>query len=77
MSSISVKNDTKSEFDELKPDELTQDEFCQELLDAYRRDNGEIVNVGEIVDQIERQVGKEVELASYRGTRDALDSKLE
>jgi len=56
----------------LKPDELTHDEFVQELLDAYRRDNGEIVDVDDLVDGIERQVATKIELAAYRGVQDAL-----
>lgn len=77
MTSISVADTTKSEFDELQPDELTQDEFVQALLDAYRRDNGEIVDVGKIVDNVEKQIAAEIELASYRGTRDALNDVLD
>ncbi|AFH22414.1 hypothetical protein OSG_eHP24_00195 [environmental Halophage eHP-24] len=72
MSSISVDRQTKSDFDELKPEDTTHDEFVQELLDAYRRDNGEIVNVDDLVDGIEKQVAANVELAAYRGVQDAL-----
>jgi len=72
MSSISVSNQTKSDFDGLKPDELTHDEFVQELLDAYRRDNGEVVDVDDLVDGIERQVATKIELAAYRGIQEAL-----
>jgi len=72
VSSISVDESTKAEFDELKPDNLTHDEFVDELLAAYRRDNGEIVNPAEIVDDVTKQTAAEVELAAYRGTRDAL-----
>ena len=72
MSSISVDRQTKSDFDDLKPDGMTHDEFVQELLDAYRRDNGEVVNVDEIVADIEKQVAANVELAAYRGVQDAL-----
>lgn len=75
MTSISVADSTKSEFDELKPDDLTQDEFTQELLAAYRRDNGEIVDVGALADEITKQTAASVELAAYRGTRDAIEDK--
>jgi phosphatidylserine/phosphatidylglycerophosphate/cardiolipin synthase-like enzyme len=77
MSSISVNNDTKREFDNLQPDDMTQDEFTQELLDAYRRDNGEVVNVQELVDDISKQIGASIELAAYRGTSEAIETKLE
>jgi len=72
MSSISVDRQTKSEFDELKPEDMTHDEFVQELLAAYKRDNGEIVDVDDLVDGIEKQVAANVELAAYRGIQDAL-----
>jgi len=76
-STITISDDDKAEFTELKPDDMTQKEFVTELLDAYRRDNGEIVDVGAIVDNVEKQIAAEVELASYRGTRDALNDVLE
>jgi predicted CopG family antitoxin len=71
MTSISVNNDTKREFDELKPEDRTHDEFVQELLDAYRRDQGEIVNVDELVEQITQRTATNVELAAYRGVKAA------
>jgi len=77
MASVSVDDETKQEWDELKPDDLTHGEFAEELLAAYRRDNGEIVDVGKIVDNVEKQIAAEVELSSYRGTRDALNDVLE
>jgi hypothetical protein len=73
MTSISVDDTTKREFDELKPDELTHDEFTQELLAAYKRDNGEIVNVDSLVDEITERVAANVEVAAYRGVDDRLD----
>jgi len=76
MSSISVDRQTKSEFDELKPKDMTHDEFVQELLAAYKRDNGEIVDVDDLVDRIEKQVAANVELAAYRGIQDALDKDV-
>jgi len=72
MSSISVDRQTKSDFDELKSEDMTHDEFVQELLAAYRRDNGEIIDVDSIVDDIEKQVAANIELAAYRGVQDAL-----
>jgi len=75
LSSISISDSTKSDFDELKPDDLTHDEFVAELLDAYRRDNGEVVDVGELVDEITSQTAASVELAAYRGTREAIQDK--
>lgn len=73
MSSISVSDATKAEFDDAKPDELTHDEFVSELLDAYRRDNGQVVNPSEIVDRVTAETAAHVELAAYRGCREALE----
>jgi len=35
-STLSIQDETKQEFDALKPDNASQDEFLQELLDAYQ-----------------------------------------
>ncbi|AFH22967.1 hypothetical protein OSG_eHP39_00135, partial [environmental Halophage eHP-39] len=56
----------------IEPEDATHDEFVQELLAAYRRDNGEIVDVDDLVDGIEKKVAANVELAAYRGVKDAL-----
>ncbi len=77
MAGISISESTKSEFDEHKPDELTHDEFVQELLDAYRRDNGEVVNIDEIVEQITQKTASHMEIAAYRGTLEALEKSVE
>jgi len=74
MSSISVSDSTKSDFDELKPEDLTHDEFVQELLAAFRRDNGEIVNVDELVQEIKERTITNVEIAAFRGTKEALEN---
>jgi hypothetical protein len=73
VTSISVDQQTKTEFDELKPEGLTHDEFTQELLAAYRRDNGEIIDVDAIVERIEKRIATKIELAAYRGIDDRLD----
>jgi len=74
---VSVSDDDKAEFQEMKPAEMTQKEFFAELIDAKRRDDGEIVDVGAIVDDVQKQVAAEVELSAYRGTRDALNEVIE
>ncbi len=35
-STLSIQDETKQEFDALKPDNASQDDFLQELLDAYQ-----------------------------------------
>lgn len=71
--SVSIKDETRREWDELKSDDQTHDEFAQALLEAYRRDNGEVVNVDDLVEQINERVASNVEVASYRGTAEALN----
>jgi hypothetical protein len=71
--SISVSQATKQAWDDCKDSSQTHDEFAQHALDCVARDQGEIVNVGELVDQIELQVASEIELAAYRGVTEALD----
>lgn len=77
MPGINVKQDTKAEFDELNEDGLTHDEFTKELLAAYKRDGGEIVNTDAIVDEvvarIAERVASEIEVASYRGVTNAIE----
>lgn len=70
-SSISINDDTKREFDELKPDDCTHDDFMQQLIAAYRRDNGEIVDVDALVQEVTERTITNVELAAYRGTKAA------
>lgn len=74
MASISVDPADKKEFKEMKPDELTQKQFFAELLAAKRRDEGEIVDVDEMVEEIKHRVVTNAELAAYRGTKEALEN---
>ena len=72
MSSISVSDSTKAEFDDLKPESKTHDEFVQELLQIYDVVNEPVVvSPEEIAEEIKLQVGSEVELAAYRGIKHA------
>jgi len=75
MASISVDDSTKAEFDDMKPDNLTHDEFVDELLKAYKRDNGQVVDPSEIADEIRRQAAADIELAAYRGVIEAIDDR--
>lgn len=78
--SISVSEDTKQKWDTLKEqheEDVTHDEFAQHAIECIRRDNGEVINPSKVVDEITKQTAAEVELASYRGTRSALNEVLE
>ena len=73
MSSINVSNDTKMEFTEMQPEDMTQDEFFQELLAAKRRDDGEVVDAEAIAEAIKTETASAIEIAAYRGTAAALE----
>jgi hypothetical protein len=80
MSSISVSESTKTEWDELKPDNLTHDEFAQVVLSAYKQQDTELALeqlVDELSDRIEREISAETEFAARRGTLDALESTFD
>jgi len=73
MTSISISKRTKAEIDELKPDDMTYKDFTDELVAAYRRDNGEVVDIDKLVDGILARVATNIELAAYRGVAEALE----
>ncbi len=73
MSSISVSDSTKSEWDDLKPDDLTHDEFCQEVIATYKTFNGEPVDVEELAEELSHTLIPMTELAAYRGASEAND----
>ena len=76
MSSVSIKPDTKSRWDELKPEELTHDEFAQEVLDAFEHgDEPVYIDTEEIVKEAALTVAGECETAAYRGVKDALNQE--
>ena len=71
---ISVKNQTKSRWDELKPEDMTHDEFCQEVLDAYEHgDDPVVIDTDKIVSKAAVKLSGQVETAAYRGIKEALD----
>jgi hypothetical protein len=75
MSSINVSQDTKAQFDELQPEDSTQSEFVDMLLETYQKDvDGVVIDPEKIAQQIKEQVATEIELASYRGTSEALEN---
>lgn len=73
MTSISISKQTKAEIDDLKPDDMTYKDFTDELVAAYRRDNGEVVDIDKLVDGILERVATNIELAAYRGVAEALE----
>ncbi len=77
MSSLSVSDSTKREFDETKPDDCTHDEFVAELLEVYRTFNGDPVDVEQLAEELSHTLIPETELAAYRGTSEALEDESE
>jgi len=47
--------------------------MAQHALECVARDDGEIVNVDEMVEEINHRIATEVELAAYRGVTEALE----
>jgi len=66
MTSISVSSETKGNFDELKPDNLTHDEFINTLLETYQAYNGELIDPEEQAELTAEKMGPKLELALYR-----------
>jgi len=75
MTTISCKDNTKAEFDRLKPEDYSHDEFVEELLETYENaDEPVTIDTEEIAQNIKESVASEVELAAYRGTQEALEN---
>jgi len=71
---INVKDDTKSRWDKLKPDDETHDEFAQSVLDAYESGDDAVIIDGEDIQEHLELFGGTVELASYRGAKEAIEN---
>lgn len=73
MGSLSVSSSTKSDFDELKPDDLTHDEFVAELIATYKAFEGEPVDHEQLAEELSHTLIPMVEIASYRGVSDCME----
>jgi len=75
MSSINVSRETKAQFDELQPEDTTQSEFVDMLLETYQKDvDGVVIDPDEIAQQIKEQVATQVELAAVRGVQEGIEN---
>ena len=73
MSQVGISNDDKERFDELQPEDMTQAEFTNKLLDAYEhQDEQVIVDTDKIIDDVSSAVAADIEMAAYRGTKEAI-----
>jgi len=78
MSSISVSEQDKERFVELKPDETTHKEFFAEVLRTYENAEETVaIDTDAIRADVVERVASEVELASYRGVSEALEQHTE
>jgi len=52
---LSIQNETKQDFDDLKPEDASQDDFLQELLAAYQteQDSGGDDRTDEILNRLD------------------------
>ena len=74
MSGVSIKPKTKDRWDELKPEDMTHNEFAQEVLDAYEYgDDPVVIDTEEIVSEAAQTVASQCEVAAYRGVKEALN----
>jgi len=64
----------KDEFNQLRPDDMTQAEFLAELLDCYRL-HGDAMTWSELVGELNETVGVASELGAYRGSKEAIQDR--
>lgn len=73
MSQVGCSSSDKERFDELQPENMTQKEFVSELLDVYEnRDDKVVIDTDAIIEELRHGVASEIELAAYRGTKEAI-----
>jgi len=74
MTGVNCKEDTKAEFDRLKPDAMTNDEFVATLLETYENaDESVTIDTEAITENISESVASKIELAAYRGVTEAIE----
>jgi len=74
MSQVGCTTGDKERFDELQPENMTQKEFVGELLDCYEnRDDKVVIDTDEIIEELRHGVASEIELAAYRGVKEAIE----
>ena len=74
MPAISVTNEDKELFVQLKPSEKTHKEFFTEVLATYETaDETVSLDTERLTEQIKQSVAAEVELSAYRGVTEAIE----
>ena len=74
MPSVNVSESTKTRFDSLKDDDLSQDEFMESLLSIYRATQNGGLDEQTIIDAINHETAAKAELAAYRACADYHES---
>lgn len=73
MTGVSMDQSTKDRWDELKPDDMTHADFAKTLLETYEyADEPVKIDTDEITQEIIEKVSAQIELASFRGTKEAI-----
>lgn len=58
----------------MKPEDMTHDEFAQEVLDRFEHgDDPVVIDTDAIVSKAAVKLSGQVETAAYRGVKEALD----
>jgi len=74
MPQVSVSEEDKKRFVELKPSEKTHKGFFAEVLATYETaDETVSLDTERITEQIKQSVAAEVELSAYRGVTEAIE----
>jgi len=75
MTGINCKPDTKDEYDRLKPEDSTNDEFVATLLETYANaDETVTIDTEEITENISQSVASKIELAAFKGVTEAIEN---
>jgi len=78
MPAISVTNEDKKRFVELKPSEKTHKEFFAEVLATYENAEETVtIDTDAIIDKVAHKIAAEVEMSAYRGVTEALEQANE
>lgn len=56
---------------------MTQAEFIETLLDSYEIVEDSQIDIAEIMEMIDLRLGTQVELAAYRGSKQAIEDNLD
>ena len=74
MPQVSVSEEDKQRFDELKPADSTHKEFFSEILHTYENAEETVtIDTDAIVERVKHNVGPAIEQHAYRGVKEGLE----